>query len=212
MDLSRHDRNSAKSRDNILRTESAIMEFVRSGKPLGAIELIELLETNMSPEMRSLGKAYEEGNLELEFLTDAEFDGILARWGKAHARHALFEQPNRILLREYQRQGFASASEEVAFLEVLERLKGAVHEWEHWRHTSGNFEGIEKGGKSIDLGLITPHERLVSEMLAFLEQYRWSYKNFDDDFGAISRHLGQTPSQFFRNLADQAYFGSQKRK
>lgn len=212
LDINRFPQAAASSRRRWIQLDQAIFNFVTSGRRPDASDLIELLETNLNPEMRSLARSWEEGRFRIEFLPDAVFDGLVSRWGQAKAGHAVFMEPDRILLRAWSPAFLRGGDTEADFQEIMERLKALVHEWEHWRHGGGRFEGVEKGGSPVELANPGRRERLVSEMMAHFEQYRWSFKNFDDDFGAVSSRLGQTPAMFFRGLADEAYFGAANRE
>ncbi|MCC7345219.1 MAG: hypothetical protein IT573_09790, partial [Deltaproteobacteria bacterium] len=95
-----------------------------------------------------------------------------------------------------------------AFAELMNRVKALAHEAEHWRHVTGNYFGTERASRPLQLAEASREERYVSEIMAYLEEFRWRARNLDADFWEISRRLGETLPVYLRGIADRSYFGA----
>ncbi len=188
--------------------DQACLSFISSKAPLTPDFFLGLLRRSLTPQILSFLRSYREEKFEIRILSTTEFDTLSKR--SPHEPHACLFRPAtsttkaQILIREMP-GSFSSPTQ--AYQALTDRLIGLVHEWEHWRHFSGNYEGMEEGGRAISLERITRHDRLVSEMLADLEDLRWQTKVFGLETWRICHLLGENPATYLRDKAEQIYFG-----
>jgi len=199
------------SRSNL---DHAFWTFLDSRRKFGVEEIFRVLELNSGSETDSLLKSWREGKFLIEVLSKEDFDGLIRRWGKVgECEFCVFQsradpERDRILIREMPTfDGSTAVGEYRTYLEWSGRILGFIHEGEHWRHSSGNFEGIERGSEPIRLDRIGRQERLVSEIMADLETERWSAKYLSLETWEIARRLGENLVTHLRNRADQNYYG-----
>jgi hypothetical protein len=193
--------------------DSKILDFVESRKKPTPQRLFELLRMNPSEQVESMEVAWRSGILRIETLSAEEMDAKTLRWEPGTDRlTCLFqerepEDRDRILLREMPMREVKNREERTkAYFEWMARLLGMVHEGEHWRHFSGNYVGLEAGAPRIILSQIHRDDRLLSEMLAYLEYERWSARNYTTENWEISRRLGETLPLYLRSYVDLHYF------
>lgn len=207
-------RETSSDRDEArTRLEEAFWTFICAGKPLGAKEIIALLKVNPSFESQLLIEQWEDKKFVIETWPVHEFDEIITRWGRVHkgsisillpARSA--GGPQRIVIREMPALDIRSAiGSERSFLELVNRPIATIHEWEHWCHFNGSYQGIERASKPIPSLNRKPHDSRVSEMMAFLEEQRWRMKNFDIDCWILAQRLGMTLPQYLLYNVEQSY-------
>ena len=188
--------------------------WVQSEEPLNTQTLIELVQANPSEQTRSLVESYRRGAFRIVFLSGEELDRRNGQLGRSRHSMGLFQPALRpggmdqIFLREMPEiDTRTTAGNDAAFAELSFRLKSLVHEWEHWRHMTGHYDGSERNSEPIEISRIQRRERLISEIMAYLEEYRWRYLNMkEDDLAQVAFRLGLTLPQFLRNFADHFYF------
>ncbi len=91
--------------------------------------------------------------------------------------------------------------------EVVVRARALIHEWEHWRHLSGNYSGIEIGGDAYVANGNTRANLIAIETLANLEEERWGFLNDPYNISRRLAHLmGINLPTYYRNLVDITHF------
>lgn len=91
--------------------------------------------------------------------------------------------------------------------EVVTRARALIHEWEHWRHLSGNFSGIEIGSEPYVPNGNTRANLIAIETLANLEEERWGFLNDPYNISRRLAHLmGINLPTYYRNLVDITHF------
>ncbi|MCC6272728.1 MAG: hypothetical protein IT572_04620 [Deltaproteobacteria bacterium] len=198
---SEEDRRRAK-----LGLQSGILETLRSGGPLHAETLLRLLQWNPDRATQLLISDLKEGRLDIRVAGEEEFEALFRAWGQARrCDGALFVKAfggmthDLILVRELSPAARAAGeSSHAAYEELMLRLEAVVHEWEHFRHFNGEIE--MKG--------ISREERLVSEIMASLEEDRWQsyFSPRETPLGRLARRLGQPLPLYLRDFHDWLYF------
>ncbi|HKY61946.1 MAG TPA: hypothetical protein VJR29_00870 [bacterium] len=179
---------------------------------MNAEQLFGLLKSSYFPRADFFEQAWRQGDFDIRVLPEREFfreveTGGLPRdcewtlFRQASNRH----ETDQILVREppYLRIG-TIADRDRAFSETVWRLRGLVHELEHWRHFNGRSENGPV--EPFRLAGISREERLITEIMAYLEEFSWRAMNTDDHFPQVARRLGDTLPLYFRNVAEQSYF------
>ncbi|GEM_PF-3428451 len=194
--------------------DAAFFELIRSTPTIQVEHLMKLVNLHSSGQTRLFERQWREEEFEIEMLSAEEFDALLSRWGMvSDCENTLFEargplQKDRIILRALP--DFDLSTElgvQQAYMEILTRVIGLIHEWEHWRHFSGNYSGIETGSEPIAWGSLGRKERIISEVMAYLEEQRFRARGIDADLWEISRRMGIGPVAYLRNQAEMSYFG-----
>ncbi len=189
----------------------AIKKLVRLERTLGVEELFVLLQIVPNPHIRAIRESWQERQFNIEILSPTEFDALVAGWDGPPVKYSLFiqggvTQRDRIIIRQLPPLSLESyAAEQEAFQEITMRLVGLVHEAEHWRHTSGHYQWDEAASEPIDLDGISYHDRMVSELMADFEEYRWRVRHLDNMPYELARRTGQTLALHFRGLHEIAY-------
>ncbi|HEX5032868.1 MAG TPA: hypothetical protein VFW62_00185, partial [bacterium] len=205
-------RNPALREANRDRLIQAFLDHAAVHRHATAGDLFRLLKAGHFPEADFYEQAWRNGDLKVQVLPEREFRRQVAAWGQAQdCEWTLFMQgsfhgePDRILIRELPPLRIGNPAErDQSFSELVWRLRGLVHELEHWRH----FNGIGPDGpvQPFRLAGISRGERLTTEIMAYLKEFSWRAMNTDDHFLHIARRLGDTLPLFFRNVAEQSYF------
>ncbi len=191
-------------------------QFVNSGRILQAEDLMDLLRLHENPATEDFHDAWRRGEVEVRIVATRDFHDFVARWGQTQGKSyamtvAKNGQQDRdlILIPELPELDLRTpAGQDLAFHELVNRAKSLAHEAEHWRHFNGRYFGIEKSSQAIRLAGISRQERLVSEMMAYLEEFRWRVRFCDSDFYQLAHRLGLTVPAYLRNIADYSYFGT----
>jgi hypothetical protein len=183
--------------------EKSFYDFIRSQKELNPQTLTELLLQNSDPSSEF---ASQIGRLEpfIEVLSDQAFEEEARRWNQPEGivafiiPHPRLNNTYRLIFRGLPPLDLSSdPGEWKAFFEVMIRLKALPHEAQHWEDFTRD--------KDLIPGL-SRHNRLVSEMLAYLAEFEWRGMNLENDFGEKAQRLGESPALHFRNFADGTYF------
>ncbi len=188
--------------------------FTRSGIPLHPSHLVGWLGLQKDPISLQHAEMLTHGGVDIQLVTPESFQGFLKDWGKTHGTQlAVTElrrhrgERDRILIPQLPPFNLATTEGmDRAFSELIGRVQSLAHEAEHWRHGNGYFMGIESASHPVLLTGISRQERLVSEVMAYLEEFRWRIKNCDRDYLEISWRLGETLPSYLRNLADRQYY------
>jgi len=191
-------------------------QFMNSGRILQAEDLMDLLLLHENPATDDFYHAWQRGEVEVRIVAAQHFQDFVARWGQTQGKSyamtvAKNGQQDRdlILIPELPRFDLRTpGGQDLAFHELVNRAKSLAHEAEHWRHFNGRYFGIEKPSQAIRLAGISRQERLVSEMMAYLEEFRWRVRFCDSDFYELAHRLGLTVPAYLRNIADYSYFGA----
>jgi len=186
--------------------QSGILEALRSGGPLRAETLLKLLQWNPDRATQRLLSDLREGRLDLRVAGEEEFEALFRAWGQARrCDGALFVKAfdgmkrDLILVRELSPAARAGGeTSHAAYEELMLRLEAVVHEWEHFRHFNGEIamRGLSREG------------RLVSEIMASLEEDRWQgyFSLRETPLGRLARRLGQPLPLYLRDFHDWLYF------
>lgn len=198
----------AQKKERIVR---AIFDVFKTKKSLDVQNYLDILNASPTPQTQSLYDSWRSGELNIVILPSVKFDEYLHRGipGMSEAEvNALYVHrgnhiANTILLREippYNDQD--SISHQFVASEVLDRLIGLVHEWEHWRHYNGYYELSDEKGAGIVSGSISRELRIVTEMMAHLEEERWRHINFEQTVYQDAERMGQNLAQYLRDFID----------
>lgn len=189
-----------------LGLQSGILETLSSGGPLQAETLLKLLQWNPDRATQRLLRDLREGRLDLRVAGEEEFEALFRAWGLARrCDGALFVKAfdgmkrDLILVRELSPAARAGGgSGHAAYEELMLRLEAVVHEWEHFRHFNGE----------IAMRGLSREERLVSEIMASLEEDRWQgyFASRETPLGRLARRLGQPLPLYLRDFHDWLYF------
>ncbi len=205
-------RNPSLHQETRARLGKAIIDQIAMYRYVKESQLFELLRAGSFPEADFYEQAWRDGAFRVQILSEQEFRREVAAWGEAQdCEWTLFRQSSgrgdrdRILIRELPSLKIGTEAERNrSYTEVVWRLRGLVHEMEHWRH----FNGLSPEGpvEPFQLTGISREERLITENMAYMKEFSWRIMNTDDHFWQISRRLGDTLSLHFRNIAEQSYF------
>jgi hypothetical protein len=197
-------------KENERSLNEGILGFLSSGKVLGVSEFRTLLWIDSE---KQLGLEFPK-DLKIEILPAKEFDRRVRDWGEVDQCDIAFL--GRSVGPPFDRQVFLKEMPPVdlssheglyrAFREATLRLMAMVHEGEHWRHFTGRFEGLEEGSEPLVISKTSRHERLVSEMMANLEEQRWTIRNLDQANYEVARRLGENLPLLYRSMNEHAYF------
>ncbi len=200
---------------NKARLVKAFETWAAESRDLAAGDLFRFLEINSSPVTEALMLAWMARKFDVELVPAAEFDRRVAAWGKTRDCDLSIFFPHGgerggplILIKAPELDLGNEAGRKRAFAELMNRVKALAHEAEHWRHVTGNFFGTERGSRPLRLAEANREERYVSEIMAYLEEFRWRARNLDADFWEISRRLGETLPVYLRGMADRSYFAA----
>jgi len=194
------------------------LRIARERNTFGVAEYFRLLEANPHLEAESLRSAYRDGSLAIEILPPELYDQEAGPWsGRSAALLDRFtysgKTQERILIRDFPAVDLGTGDGlNKAFSAVAYRLNSLLHEFEHWRHFGGYYEGTETPSTPIPFRNISRHDRLVSETMSFLEEQRWSMRNLDVDYWQLAERRGESLALYYRNHADHWYFGRENRK
>jgi len=204
---------------NRARLVEAMMDHIVLHRSFRTVDFFKLLQFGSYPLAEFFERAWMERQFILEVLPDDAFQRELSASGLqvADCEFSLFRRvrggPDRILLRALPPLSIRRPSErDQSFSQVVWRLRGMIHELQHW----SDFNGIGPEGtfKPFKLVGISPEERLISEIMAYVEEFRWQAMNHDDHYLQIARRLGDTVPLYLRNVAEQSYskeFGTRSR-
>lgn len=188
------------------RLRSALHDFLNSGGALDRGALRVLITSLGTPE----AEAFLEGcgrDFLLEVFSGEAFDALVAAWGQAPACRISFYQkrsqvglPDRLLIRAMPAMDLTTYEGRLqAARELMERILGAFHEWEHWRH----FNGPDP----IRISRFDRRPRLVSETMSLLEEHRQRVRLLDFGITEAAWVLGQPIVLFLKTGAYEDYFG-----
>ncbi|MBL7685777.1 MAG: hypothetical protein JNK65_07070, partial [Deltaproteobacteria bacterium] len=90
--------------------------------------------------------------------------------------------------------------------EIKRRMKGALHEWEHYKQYSGSYAKLEAPLQRIAKMKNTREGRLATEMMGYFEEYRWAVLHTDNTIEEIAKRMGMNVSLYYKHLADYSYF------
>lgn len=187
--------------------------FVNRKRPLRSEQLIEWLSLQNDPVSLQHGEMLRVGQVDVEIVPQEMFSAFIKNWGKTSGNQlaatilSLRGERARILIPELPPFDLStSEGNDRAFSRLVGSVQSLAHEAEHWRHGNGLYLGAEAHSASVSLADIGREERLISETMAYLEEFRWRIKNCDRDYLEISQRLGESLSSYFRNLADRQYF------
>lgn len=91
--------------------------------------------------------------------------------------------------------------------QLVRRARALIHEWEHWRHLSGNYNDIESGGEAFQRNGNSRATYMTIEAMAHLEEERWGI--FNDPYHMahqLAPLMGISLATYYRNLADHTHF------
>lgn len=197
--------------ENKARLIQAFIDHAATHRFADESDLFRWLRAGRFSKADFFERAWREGDFKVEILPNPEFRRQVQAWGKSREcewtffRQGRGNEPDRILIREMPQLDISShATREASFSEVMWRLRGFVHELEHWRHFSG---ASETGPVAPFLLLgISREERLITEIMAHMEEFRWRAINSDDHFLHLARRLGDSLPLYLRNVAEQNYY------
>lgn len=198
--------------ENKARLVQSFLDHAATHRDAGEYDLFRFLRAGRFGKSEFFEQAWRNGAFKVEILPDHEFQRQVQAWGRAKECEWTFfrkgrgrGEQDRILIREMPPLDISShAHREASFSELLWRLRGFVHELEHWRHFSG---AGENGPVAPFLLLgISREERLITEIMAHMEEFRWRAMNSDDHFLHLARRLGDSVPLYLRNVAEQNYY------
>ncbi len=200
-----------KAKQHIVKTfRNLILPRWQQGSNFTVQDLTDLLESNPSAITQEFMGAHRRGEFEIQIAEGAEFDRIVASWGKANnCTYSYFIQkpaPEKavLLIRHFNPSEHLQDPSDCIH-QIVFRLHYMIHEWEHWRHFTGHFGKDEQGGTpylaSMDRG-----NRMGSEMLAYLEEHRWLTLHWGDEVYEYARLLGDPFIVHLRTLGDVTYY------
>lgn len=175
--------------------------------------LLQLLERHPTSVSAQLLEAHRSGLVNIEILPEGQFLKMQRRWSREaqvdmgfYRPQNIMGRPDDLILREMRPLRVDSATEgDLLVFEVGRRLKALIHEFEHWRHFRGYFTGVELGSTPFPMKDISRHERLVSEMMAVLEEQRWTNRYFGVDLWRTASRLSPHWTVFLRDVHGMAY-------
>lgn len=211
----------------------AFWEYARSGRGLQVRDLIDMMRLHPSPGIEAFVAAWEgggpEARVDIRILPQERFQKLADHGEKLQGdtyaltipRHPISaknlelfpeltggDTKDLIFIPKLPRFDLSTTEgADHAFHELINRVKSLVHEAEHWRHANGVYFGAESASQPVRLAGVSRQERLVSEIMAYLEEFRWRVRFRDVDFFELSSRLGLTVPTFLRNNADFTYFG-----
>ncbi|MBL7685389.1 MAG: hypothetical protein JNK65_05050 [Deltaproteobacteria bacterium] len=187
--------------------ENQITQWINQGRPVEVSDYLKFLRKSFGPHFL---KSFEHNIISP---SEESFNDTIRLAKLPVDTDILYmEPPNgyrgekipQILIRPISdtvrsnRQQYASA--------LRERLIGLIHESDHYRHFNGLYEGIEQGAPAFNLRNISREQRLMTEVMAYIEELRWQNRNNHVDNWSIARRFGQSIPLMFRNTQDRAYF------
>jgi hypothetical protein len=203
-------------------------------RPFAKQDLVKLFELNQDhPPTQAILQRIKDQKYEVVFLPSDKFDQMVLDWGKVHqVDYTVFVQTHStqkgdtIYIREVPRTVRTDKQREEltkegiklldrrspdewvrALNEVLPRYMFFPHEDEHWWHSSGNYGGSEPEWKPFNFARIDREHRLISEVMASLEQTRHYTRNVEIDFPKIASRMGLNLPLFFSSLEEHFYYG-----
>jgi len=192
---------------------AGIMDFLREGRELRPEDLLNILDMNPSVQIDRLLQAWVERRFVIEIVGAEEFNSIVqSLHAPADCHIALFEprespQKDRILIKGLPALDLESPQgRQQALREMFVRLISVVHEWEHWRHSTGNYQGIEAGARPLLFPSLNRQARVTAEIMAYLEEERWRNLNLDVDTWHTAQAMGENLVMHLRSRADASYY------
>jgi len=196
------------------RFHHTIQNFLRSGALLTPERLMDLIHTNATPQTQRIRERWAKGDFEVRFATDAEMDALLSRWKQVgrEISHLFYrgegDRPHQVLLRLFSAPNPPLSPDSYARqTQLIHHARGLIHETEHWSHFTGQFEGIEAGGKSFPILQLGREARLATEIMALLSDNAWMTRNVTETDWEIARRMGLNLPLYYRAIADHGYFG-----
>ncbi len=200
------------------RLDKAFWNFLQSARPLSAADIVDLLETDGSPAFRTFKKMWKDGEVEIEVVPKEQLIQHLPGTGATDA-DAIFilrgdpTIPDLLLVKEMPAVDTSSWEGQVwTYRHLTYRLVAVQHEIEHWRHGRGYYSGVERNSDLIPFGELGRDGRLLSEVMADLEEHRWRIRNLDAEAYEIAKRLGEPLALYLRNFNDRAFFGGYNQK
>ena len=188
-------------------------EFLESNRPLTPDEMIWIMEANPTPQVELLKEALRENRFDIKIVSEEKFQetletlSLLPDTTQAFFVGRKVSGRDLVVIKELPAIDMISVEGKIkASHEIFSRIFSLIHEWEHWRHSNGNYQGIEVGAQPVLLSSFNRHERIVGEIMAFLEEERWKNINFETETWKKAKMLGENWVMFLRNLADRSYY------
>ncbi len=193
-----------------------ISQRIRSGQPITSDTIMELLALEEHPQVQHLIRDWLTGDFDIVLLEPKVFDARVSEWGQVESCPLMFfdnqfdQQGRRLVMRQLPRFSSGdtapSGTEAIdisstsgmnaARLAVLQRLYGTIHEYQHFLDLNA-----ESGPP-----MATRHNRVVTEMTAFLEEFRWRARNTDLVMFEYARRQGVSLGTYLRDRAERNYF------
>ncbi len=213
-------RNPVSREPSHLKFLQGFWRWARSGTRLGPLEMMNLLELNSSADTQAMIFSWMLKKFSLEVLSDQDFESWVNRAGLYSPCHvSLFilgrkpGQMDRILIREMPPFDLESPEgQDEAFHQLLQRLDGANHEFEHWRSFRGMEERDPRDQVRINLVNISREDRIKSEILAYMAEVAWRLRHLSAPFIDVARLLNQPLALYLRNVADTSYFSRENQE
>lgn len=193
---------------------AAYRSWADSGRPLSADDLIAMLEGAPNPDTRLLSQAWAERRFSIEVLSDEAYDGWIKKTNlRSSSPVTVFiyakkpGEPDRILVRRPPTVDLETgAGQDELYFEILNRLDGLAHEWDHLRRFRSSVESESREAIPIRILNITREDRLRSEVLAYMAEVRWRNGHQASPFVETARLLNLPLPLYLRNVADASYF------
>lgn len=211
MDVEESLKNPHKVEEAKRRVLDNVFAFLESGRPFTEEEMILLLEANTTPHIESLKRAWHSHAFQILIVDEAEFQEMASSLHAPSDCGVAFFVPRTeiedlIVIKNIPRpnmqthEGISRARDEVVM-----RLQALIHEWEHWKHRTGNYDEMEVGADPVIYSL-DRHSRIVSEMMAYLEEERWTMTHYELSTWRDAARIGENLPMFLRNRADRSYY------
>ncbi|MBL7686322.1 MAG: hypothetical protein JNK65_09870 [Deltaproteobacteria bacterium] len=200
--------------------EDGITTLLTYGIPFTSEHLAYFLNLNPNSMTESLrgrvqNKQNPERPIQLRFLSESDMQEYGRNLKQSRLRELIQmlpgeNHPASILIEDiapYQLEDFDHPGRlEQVREQIISRLEFLAHGYEHWRHFSGSYEGLEQGGEAIQTQTISNENRLLIEIMARLEQTRWLYSNTWRDTHPLAHLQGSSLATYFRDETDASYF------
>jgi len=168
--------NPAASRNRRIDLHLWLDRVTGYGHVLETADVQNLLATLATPQTLSLLSSWSAEEFDVQWLEPVDFRHLARQRGLSNSCETAFydatdeeSEKDRIFLSRPE----GSRPDEDPRIGVYERVLALLHEWEHWRHFNGRFEGIEAPSHPLPLGHhASRQDRLVAEIMADLEEYR----------------------------------------
>lgn len=181
-------------------------------RPFCASDLFHFLRaTEAGPQAEQMERQWREGLFRIEVVPAAEFR-MRVRLASCDLSYFWMKPEDGgaplILLRQMEGLNPQDPLYTSRLLrECIHRARACLHEWEHWRHISGNYEGMERGGEPFLRNAVDRPSRYASEGMAYFEEERWGLFHDADNLSRdMARLMGINLATYYRHLADMTYY------